>query len=257
MKENLTLRPVRYASVSGGKDSLMMLNVILKNPDKYPLDLVVNFDLEIDWPWAKDVVSFMEDRCKKAGIRFLRIKPRKSFEELYEKYDVPTRKCRWCNSDYKLDCKRQLNEWIRSQNCRPVAYIGFCADEQKRFKYEIGNWKDQDICYPLAEEGICEKEILKWAKDQEIFGNWYRIFERQGCMICPNASRLELAYMLKYYPKTYEDWIDKIMVYEKRFGKKWHGEQSISDIDALVRSKWTEILSTKENFYQMTIFDYM
>ena len=235
----------------------MMLNVILKNPDKYPLDLVVNFDLEIDWPWAKDVVSFMEDRCKKAGIRFLRIKPRKSFEELYEKYDVPTRKCRWCNSDYKLDCKRQLNEWIRSQNCRPVAYIGFCADEQKRFKYEIGNWKDQDICYPLAEEGICEKEILKWAKDQEIFGNWYRIFERQGCMICPNLSRLEMAYLYKYYPAHYKDWIDKIRAYETRFSVKWQGTQSISDIDFLIRTKWLEILSTKEQFYQMTIFDYM
>ena len=152
MKENLTLRPVHYASVSGGKDSFYMLNLILKNPHKYPLDMVVHFELEIDWEWSKKVVDLMEDRCQKAGIKFLRIKPRKSWDELYQIRDIPTRTVRWCNSEYKLDCKRQLNEWIRSQNCRPVAYIGFCADEQKRFKYEIGNWKDQDICYPLAEK---------------------------------------------------------------------------------------------------------
>lgn len=47
-KYDLKLRPIHYASVSGGKDSLYMLGLILENQDKYPLDVVVNFDLEID-----------------------------------------------------------------------------------------------------------------------------------------------------------------------------------------------------------------
>ena len=41
------LRPVYFASVSGGKDSLFMLYLILKNPDKYPLDGVVHYELEM------------------------------------------------------------------------------------------------------------------------------------------------------------------------------------------------------------------
>ena len=50
MKENsIILRPIHYASVSGGKDSLYMLLIILKNPQKYPLDLVVHFELETNW----------------------------------------------------------------------------------------------------------------------------------------------------------------------------------------------------------------
>lgn len=61
-----------------------MLNMILHMPEKYPLDMVVNFDLEIDWIWTKQVVDYMESRCKKAGIKFVRIKPRKSWNELYE-----------------------------------------------------------------------------------------------------------------------------------------------------------------------------
>ena len=56
----MTLRPIHYASVSGGKDSLYMLNLILNNLDKYPLDMVVNFELEIDWPFAKNVVDYIE-----------------------------------------------------------------------------------------------------------------------------------------------------------------------------------------------------
>ena len=56
----MTLIPIHYACVSGGKDSLFMLNLILHNLDKYPLDMVVNFDLEIDWSFAKNVVDYIE-----------------------------------------------------------------------------------------------------------------------------------------------------------------------------------------------------
>jgi hypothetical protein len=136
---------------------LYMLNMILHMPEKYPLDMVVNFDLEIDWIWTKQVVDYMESRCKHAGIKFVRIKPRRSWNELYEKYDVPTRRCRWCNSDYKLDCKKQLNKWIEEQNCRPVAYIGFCADEEKRFTksrrlLSTSRRRNYRRCYPSVGE---------------------------------------------------------------------------------------------------------
>ena len=54
MKENtLVLRPSYWASVSGGKDSLYMLKYILTNIDKYPLDGVIHFELEIDYPFMK------------------------------------------------------------------------------------------------------------------------------------------------------------------------------------------------------------
>ena len=59
-KYDMTLRPIHYACVSGGKDSLFMLNLILHNLDKYPLDMIVNFELEIDWPFTKNVVDYIE-----------------------------------------------------------------------------------------------------------------------------------------------------------------------------------------------------
>ena len=59
-KYDMNLRPIHYACVSGGKDSLFMLNLILHNLDKYPLDMIVNFELEIDWPFTKNVVDYIE-----------------------------------------------------------------------------------------------------------------------------------------------------------------------------------------------------
>lgn len=239
MTTSLALRPIHYASVSGGKDSLYMLKVILEHPDKYPLDMVVNFDLEIDWPWTRESVDAIERMCDQLGIKFMRIKPRMKWLDQYKKWGIPTRQGRWCNSSYKLDCKRQLESWIKSQQCRPVAYIGICADETRRFKYKVGDWDpelEQSICYPLAEEGIVEKTILSWARLQQNFCGWYWLFDRAGCMMCPNLSMLELAYMLKFYPDHYNQFAAMILEYEaKGKGSYWH--KPWGEIDQAVRTK--------------------
>ena len=59
----IALRPSYWASVSGGKDSLYMLNYILHNLDRYPLDGVVHFELEIDYPFIHNVIDYMETEC--------------------------------------------------------------------------------------------------------------------------------------------------------------------------------------------------
>jgi len=257
----LKLRPVYYASVSGGKDSFFMLNLILNNQEKYPLDMVVHFELEIDWPWSKRVIDFMEERCKKAGIKFVRIKPRRTWQELHEKYGFPNAHARWCNKEYKLDAKRQLEDWIKDQNCRPVAYVGLCADETARFKYDIGDIQEgQDLIYPIAEEGICESEILCWAKTQPIFEGYYRYFDRQGCMLCPFLSMKEMAFLKKTEPETFEYMFDCIKETEERIfkekGKEWKFRGEGADIiKQRVCDKWLPILTSEE--CQMNIFDYL
>ena len=54
-KNNITIKPVYIANVSGGKDSMYMLNLIMQNPNIYPLDGVVYFDLEIEFPFIKTI----------------------------------------------------------------------------------------------------------------------------------------------------------------------------------------------------------
>lgn len=106
-----------------------MLNYILHNLDRYPLDGMVHFELEIDYPFIHNVIDYMETECKRAGIQFVRIKPRKTWEELYDKCGFPTRKVRWCNGHYKLDAKRQLSEWLNE--------VGFYKAEAELEKQEM------------------------------------------------------------------------------------------------------------------------
>ena len=70
---------------------MYMLKLIFSMPEKYPLDMVVHFELEIDWDWVKRVVDYMESECIKRGIKFIRIRPRQTWSELYKKYDLPSR----------------------------------------------------------------------------------------------------------------------------------------------------------------------
>ena len=201
MANEIVLRPTYWANVSGGKDSLFMLNYILHNPHRYPLHGVVHFELEIDFPFIKKVIDYMEEQCKKVGIPFYRIKPRHTFMELYDKYGFPTKKARWCNGSYKLDCKAQLVDLLKKQNCKPITYIGYCVDEVRRYQKRSGH---PDEIYPLVEAGIEEDVILEWAKTQPIFDDYYKYNRRCGCMYCPMQSMAASAYRLKYYPEQYE-----------------------------------------------------
>lgn len=202
MEKGLVLRPSYWASVSGGKDSLFMLNFILHNLDRYPLNGVVHFELEIDYPFIHDVIDYMESECVRFGIPFFRLKPRKTWKELYDKYGFPTRKARWCNDKYKLDGAKQLDEFLRSKGCYTVSYIGYCADEQKRA--DAQDRKKSKNIYPLIENGIMEDTILEWAKKQPIFNDFYKYNRRCGCMLCPMQSLANQAYLAKYYPVEYD-----------------------------------------------------
>lgn len=256
MKYDLSLRPIHYACVSGGKDSLYMFGVILQNPDKYPLDMVVHYDLEIDWDWSKKVVDEIEKTCEKLGIKFLRLKPTVTWDYMCDKYGFPTKNVRWCNEKYKLTAEKQLKKWILSQNCRPVAYIGLCADEKKRHKYSIGDWALQDICYPLAEEGIDEHTVLVWARNHPLLKDWYWLFDRQGCKLCPMISRLELAYLYKYEPHSYDRYFNRVREKFEKYGVNLFEPYSIDYMDNLIKTKWLSRLEDKENFQQITIFDF-
>ena len=216
MSSAIELRPTYWACVSGGKDSFYMLYLILQHLDEYPLDGVVHYQLEIDYPFIKDVIDLIEDQCRQLHIPVFRIQPRKSWIEHYNteiksgkwkgsKKLYPTRLARWCNSHYKLDCARQLEEMMKAQGKRVINYIGFCYDEPKRFKYDLHD-RENNVTqiYPLAEMGVYEEDILEWAKQQPIYNGFYLENRRCGCMGCPMSSMNDFVYLKEHYPEQFD-----------------------------------------------------
>lgn len=257
MSGEIALRPSYWASVSGGKDSLYMLNYILHNLDRYPLDGVVHFELEIDYPFIHEVIDYMESECKRFGIPFVRFKPRKSWEELYDERGFPTRIIRWCNDRYKLDAKRQLSEWLNSIGYYVVHYIGYCADEERRFNKRVSAKKLE--IYPLVENGINEDVIWEWAKTQPIFNHFYETNKRCGCMYCPMSSYLNFAYLYKYYPNNFQYMIEKMRETERLMEIKLGRPHSVTSsnpkynadyLENIIKTKWLKKLEEKEQEYE-------
>lgn len=218
MGNDIVLRPSYWASVSGGKDSLYMLMLILSQPERYPLDGVVHFELEIDFPFIKDVVNLMREKCEMLGIPFVSIRPNVSWYTYYEKWGIPTRRARWCNSPYKMDAKKQLQNFLKTRGEKLISYIGYCADEVNRFK-------DDGNIYPLAENNIVESTILEWAKTEPIFNDYYKYNDRCGCMYCPMSSMQRLSYMYVFYPDNYNWFMNACKeteaTREKELGRKF------------------------------------
>lgn len=237
MKNEIELAPSYWASVSGGKDSLFMLHLILNNLDKYKLDGVIHAELEIDFPFIKDVIDEMERRCNIYNIPFLRIKPRQSWKDLYNMYGFPTRKARWCNSKYKLDAFKQLEEYMKSKGIFVVHYIGYCVDEYSRYEKR----KKPNEIYPLVDFNIKEETILEWAKDQPIFNDYYKYNKRCGCMKCPLQSMNITGYIKKYYPKAYYEMMEEArqteIQREKELGKPFSVWQSNPKYNTVYRMK--------------------
>ena len=245
MGNEIALKPTYWASVSGGKDSLYMLNLILHNLDKYQLNGVVHFELEIDFPFIKNVIDYMQVECEKHGIPFIRIKPRNTWKELYDKWGFPTRTTRWCNSKYKLDAYKQLVEFMKKQGYAVYSYIGYCADEKPRFEKRNVLFER----YPLVEEGIEEETILKWAQNVELFNDYYKYNKRCGCMYCPLMSYENMAYLYVYYNDHYNFMLEKMKETEakrtKELGRPFAIKQSnpkynAEYVDHVVKTKYIQ-----------------
>lgn len=251
---------VYCANVSGGKDSLFMLKHILSNLDRYRLNFVVHYELEIDYPFIKNVIDFMESECKKFNIPFYRIKPTNSWYELYDKYGYPTRKVRWCNSKYKLDCAKQINAHYLAKGIKVIHYIGYCVDEYNRYSKRNNQYE----IYPLVNDLINESTILEWARHLPIYNDYYKYNKRCGCMFCPMSKLRNFAYLLKYYPNHYNTMISLMRDTEYKrsleLGRPFsctqsNGKYGVDYLDNIVKSKYVKLLNYE--LLQGDIFDFV
>lgn len=215
---NIELKTWHVASVSGGKDSLYMMKLLLENPDKYPLDAVIHAELDIDWPFVHDCVDRIEDMCRSIGIKMFRLKPVDTYENYLHKYGLNTQHQRWCNK-WKLSGIKRFEKYMLTNNIRIKTYIGLCANEERRFKEPL--YLNHKYIYPIAEMGIHESEILEWAKGIDVFDGWYETHSRQGCMFCPFLKISEMRYMARNYPNEWKKFTELIREHELKTGRSY------------------------------------
>lgn len=231
------------ASLSYGKDSLAMLEVIKQNG--LPLDRILHVDIMATPTIHADLPPMVEFKEKadriilnKYGIAVEHITAPKSYEEYFYSvcqgknsrnrgkiYGFPLQKGNWCNSRLKVGP-------LKKAQGKAVAYIGIAADEPKRF-HNLSDTKRS----PLVEFGWSEAMCFEWCKANDLLSPIYTSATRGGCWFCHNQGVNQLRQLRKDYPELWQillKWDKDSSVtfcsngrtvhdYDKRFCMEEHG----------------------------------
>lgn len=200
------------ASISYGKDSLKMLDVIKSRG--LPLDRIITFDI-----WATDdipaefpeVTAFKKKMDiyikEKYGIEVehLCARYRDGSKVTYEKefyrvkqkgyrkgtiFGFPFQRGAWCNSRLKIKAKSGA---VKKGD---IEYIGIAYDEKQRHKI-LSNTK----VAPLVDFEIDEDLCGLHCKYEGILSPSYESSYRDGCWFCHNQGIEQLRHLRKNYPE--------------------------------------------------------
>lgn len=229
-------------SFSGGKDSTALgIEWLIRHqvdPNTYPLDEVIFCDVGMDFPSMIDHVNRVERIFIDAGIKFTKLKAKKSFEYLMFDhvskrktgdirlgYSWPDFSSRWCTAALKT---QTISKYIRSLKSKftVIELIGLAFDEQKRIRK--ANNKNPNHRHPLAEWGWTESYCLKYCYDHGFdWDGLYKIFHRVSCWCCPLQSLDELRNLRKYFPDL---WV-KLIDMEHRTWRKFRADYTVDQLE--------------------------
>ena len=196
------------ASISYGKDSLAMLEVIKQHD--MPLDRIVHVEIMATDAIPADLPPMVEFKAKadkiikeRYGIEVEHIRNAETYDHHFYRvrtsngkrsgtnYGFPMVKGAWCNSDLKV---RELRRFERNKNI--IQYIGIAADEPNRFH----NLTDRKRS-PLVEHDITEAEARKICEELDLLSPIYTQSARGGCWFCCNQPVNQLRLLRKQYPE--------------------------------------------------------
>lgn len=200
------------ASLSYGKDSIAMLEVIAKH--SMPLDRIVHVEImategiPADHPDVVKWKQYADDVIRERyGISVEHIHAAKTFEDLF--YCIPKRKesnrgrqgqirgfpslrSQWCSKELKVDVLRKTNRIN-------VQYIGIAADEPRRHSQLTAHTRS-----PLVEHGITEAECLAICEDIGLVAPTYLQSRRSGCWFCPFQPTDQLRLLREQQPQLWQ-----------------------------------------------------
>lgn len=199
------------ATISYGKDSTVMCDLILKN--KMPLDYIIFNDTMMEFEMMYEYKKKVDEYFKlRYGVEVITTIPNKTFEESVFGIikDKNADKFGWIRGlpnpiggfcEWRRDSKLVPTDKIIKKiigESEYTTYVGFTASEKNR-KFENGNY-----IYPLIDLGMTEDNCKKYLQDQEMENQLYRFFSRTGCYMCQAQSERAWYEVFTNFKKDWE-----------------------------------------------------
>ena len=229
---------------SGGKDSTAMLFKMIEK--KMPIDYIIFTDTGAEFPETYRHIQEVNRRIAKYGLKIIKIPMDYTLEEfmtIYKRkygvakghpYTFPTPKLRWC-TEYKAKSARKFQRELEKQGYLVKVYIGYSADEQKRFEViKTRETKQRKFIALLIDWGMTEKDSLEYC--YSLGFDWdglYKHIDRVSCFLCPLTNKKGVEYLCKQRPELWAR-IKRLEQHMRERGDKhwqWKMGKSTDDIE--------------------------
>ena len=224
------------ATISGGKDSVTMCDLLLKNG--YPVDEIVFTDTLLEFDDMYEYIEKIKDYfLTRYGKEITVFKPKDTFEDwcfgtlVGENIQrpnyirgIPTKDgmCWWRREAKANPIERYIkklrieDELLKSINLsknkeihddfKVTQYIGYTLGENR----SVQDTNITTFKYPLKDTFFMTEEDCKaYISKQDMENPLYKHFSRTGCACCPFQSDKSWFNVWKYYPKVWS-WMKEI-----------------------------------------------
>jgi len=245
-----------YAMANTSKEAIESLE-FMNECDKY---------FGLNMVWIEAIIN--QEYRKGTDFKIVYFKDLKRNGELFEdgikKYGIPSKINKWCNRDLKLVPLKKYVDSVFGKNNYSIA-VGLRADEMDRVML---SFKENNVFYPLLDNGIRTKDRNRFWKDQPIKLNLPAY--KGNCDLCFEKSNRKLMTIIKEDTKTAKWWLDIEMKYRRipiegkpsynYFAENVTGmnfnRQNLSMIELIKMAKTKQFSkATDEYIYENDLFD--
>lgn len=214
---------VFYVAFSGGKDSIVVLDVVQK---ALPHDefMVLFGDTRMEFSDTYKTVERIKNDCEHRNIRFYESRADYEPSVSWRKFGPPSTVTRWCCSVHKTAPQvLLLRELLNKPDFSGMAFVGVRGDESTaRSKYDFvtfeGKHKGQYSCNVVLDWSSAEIFLYIYMNNLVMNEAYKKGNRRVGCLICPRAAERNDYMNHHCYHDEAEVLVDAIRTaYEKTF----------------------------------------